>query len=95
MIATAGNFRRVFSTDEGQAVLADLLEFVGFWDNGPRADPRMSNRDLGQKDVVYFILDRIGLSSDYREVARSLLAIPSGPPAEEQQEGEDSGAIEP
>ena len=81
-------YRRVFATDEGRLVLADLMEFVGLWNNGFELDPRKAERLAGQRDVLMFILERAGISDDYQAIAEALLDIPAREPEPPQIEAE-------
>lgn len=92
MIPSPAIYRRVFGTDEGRIVLADLMEFVGLWNNGFYEDPRKAERCAGQRDVLMFLIERAGISDDYLEIARALFSVPAKEPEPHQTEADSDGA---
>lgn len=83
-----GTYRRVFGTDEGRVVLADLMDFVGLWQNPFYISVRKSERVLGQRDLLMYILERLGVSDDPMAIARAILEIPVPQPENQPAEAE-------
>jgi hypothetical protein len=83
-----GVYRRVFGTAEGVIVLADLMDFVGLWNNSFYPDSRRAERVMGQRDLLMYILERLGISTDPMAISRALMAIPVPQPEDKQEEAE-------
>lgn len=83
-----GVYRRVFSTDEGVIVLADLMDFVGLWNNSFYSDARRAERVMGQRDLLMYILERLGISTDPTAIARALVGIPVPEPEKQPFEAD-------
>lgn len=81
-------YRNVFARGSGPRVLADLMDFAGLWDNRFLEDARKADRVAGQKDVVLYILEQIGISDDYEAIARALIKIPVRPKEKPQEEAD-------
>lgn len=87
---SAAVYRKVFGSEEGQAVLADLMAFVKLWDNGYDPDPRRAERVSGMEDVILFILERSGIEmpEQYPDIVRAMLAMPALKPQPQPTEAD-------
>ena len=81
-------FRKVFMENSaGQKVLADLMDFTDFF-SSPDYDERWDARKSGQRDVILFILDSLGLGQSLERIVQGLAKVPVDPEPKLQEETE-------
>jgi len=90
-------FRRVFFRSRlGQRALAHMMRFCRFFEQTYHDDPRLAERESGQRDMILMILDHAGLIGDYEALSRLMARMPFRKPdpaqdaADETQLGGDA-----
>ena len=59
-LARIKDYKQVFSSQAGERVLQDLVQFAGFLNGGSSTDHGDLARDLGMRNVVIMIMDKVG-----------------------------------
>ena len=72
-------YRSVFIGKSGQLILSELMELCDFLEPmGDHSDPRMTERQAGQRDMVNHILSQIGITGnpmgrDFERIVATLI----------------------
>ena len=82
-------YRHLFARGTlGPRVLSDLMQYARLLDAGIENTDRGQEFMAGRRDVICYILDAMGLSRHYEEIARVLVKAKTRPPDQKQEEGD-------
>lgn len=82
-------YRHVFGRGRlAKKVLADLMAYAMVLERGIEPDGRGQDFMAGRRDVVVYILNSMGIGSDYEDIARALAGVRVPQPQPEQMEAD-------
>tara|TARA_R100001530_G_scaffold132681_1_gene105313 strand:- start:340 stop:612 length:273 start_codon:yes stop_codon:yes gene_type:complete len=88
---TPRSYKNLFGRGRiGPAILAEIFEYAGFFDHCLYKDEMAMARHEGQRDVILFILDKMGISGNSEGMIRNILRthVKRAPIEERQQYSE-------